>query len=131
MQPELFYETLNDAATAVVMALGGYKKVGAMLWPESGVEASANRLRDCLNSSRREVLHPDQVLFLMRQGKRAGCHSLAAFMMRDCGYADPQPIEPEDEKAELMRQFNASAALIQKIAVRLESLGGPVLKVAA
>ena len=49
-----------------------------------------------------------------------------AFICRDLGYSDPQPIEPEDERAALQRQFIESTALLVKMAERIEDLARPV-----
>jgi hypothetical protein len=45
---------------------------------------------------------------------------------RDLGYADPVPIEPEDERAALQRQFIESTANLLKMAARIEELARPV-----
>jgi hypothetical protein len=127
-QAPLFDDSLLDACTTVVKALGGFKVVGPTFWPEKTSEEAANHLRDCLNVDRRSVLHPEQILMLMRMGKKSGCHALAAYMLRDCGYADPVPIEPEDEKARLMREFNTNTKALLAMATRIEALGGPQLK---
>ena len=45
-QYELIHETLNEAMTDAVRALGGSKKVGALLWPAKPVDEAKNRLND-------------------------------------------------------------------------------------
>ena len=42
MQAEMpFYESAEEALSAAVQHLGGAKQVGAMLWPDLGVELAA------------------------------------------------------------------------------------------
>jgi hypothetical protein len=46
---------------------------------------------------------------------------MATYELRAAGYADPQPIEPEDERARLQREYVAAVrtltALTQKLGV--------------
>lgn len=126
--PALFHESLNDALREVVQAFGGFKKVGAAMRPEKSAEEAGRWIADALNPDRREHFDPDQVLWLLREGRAAGIHSAANFLMRESGYADPTPIEPEDERARLQREFIAAAESVQIIADRLTRLG---FKVAA
>lgn len=126
--PALFHESLNEALREVVQALGGFKKVGAAMRPEKSAEEAGRWIADALNPDRREHFDPDQVLWLLREGRAAGIHAGANYLMRESGYADPTPIEPEDERARLQREFIAAAATIQTIADRMARLG---IKVAA
>lgn len=122
MQSSLFCESIGEALLEVVKAAGGPKRVGPELWPEFPPEQAAQKLRDCLNPDRREKLSPEQVVWLMRLGRQTGCHSAAIYMNRECGYADPVPVEPEDERAALQREFIEASKLMQKVAQRLEAL---------
>lgn len=126
--PALFHETAADALREVVQALGGMKAVGAQMRPERAADVAARWVADCLNPDRAERFDPDQVLWLLREGRRIGCHAAANFLMREAGYADPTPIEPEDERARLEREFIAAAKGLSGIADRLARLG---VKVAA
>jgi hypothetical protein len=119
-QLELMHESFNDALVATVMALGGYKKVGPVMRPELPVEQAANWLRDCLNPSRREKLNPEQTLLVMKFGRQAGVHAAAAFAMRECGYSDPDPVEPEDEMALLQRAWLEGRKRDEQLVARME-----------
>ena len=55
-------------------------------------------------------------------GFTAAARAAANFLMREAGYADPQPIEPEDERARLEREFIEAAKGVQAIAARLTRL---------
>lgn len=122
MQTSLFCESVAEALLEVVKGTGGYKAVGPELWPELPQEQAAQKLRDCLNPDRREKLSPEQVLWIARRGRHQGCHAVMAYFARECGYADPLPIEPEDERAALQRDFIEASKTMQKMAARLEAL---------
>lgn len=119
-QQTLFFEDVNEAIKALVQYLGGPKKVGPMLRPELTIDAAATYMRDCINHERREKLSPEQLILLMKKGREAGCHVLMGFMADDAGYKTPEPLEPLDEAAELMRQYIATAEAMKTIAARME-----------
>lgn len=122
-QGELFYETLTDALRATVDALGGPKVVGVMLWPEMGLDEARRRLLDCLNPDRQHRLDPDRLLRLMKLSREKGVHIAIAWILAELGYATPQPIEPEDQQAELIRQFNRAAETVSAMGERILRLG--------
>ena len=96
--------------------------MGAALWPELPVDHAAGKLRDCLNPDRRERLSPEQLNLIGRLGRQQGCHSLALHLMREWGYADPAPVEPEDEIARLQREFVEATKALGMLANRIESI---------
>lgn len=51
-----------------------------------------------------------------------GCHAYAEFIANDLGYADPVPLSPTDEAAELKRQFIESTRTLAAMATRIEQL---------
>lgn len=121
----LMHESISDALRETVQCCGGYKAVGLMLWPEMAADHAAGKLRDCLNPDRRERLTPEQVCLLLHLGREHGCHSAMHYIARSAGYAEPQPVEPEDERAGLMREYVEAARAMQRIAERIESLAVP------
>ena len=126
--PALFHETLLDALREVVHVLGGTKAVGAKMRPEKGADTAGKWVSDCLNADRAERFDPEQVLYLLRAGRAAGCHAAANYLMREAGYADPTPVEPEDERARAQRDFEAAVKTLGTVTDRLARLG---VKVAA
>lgn len=114
-QVPLFVEDLNEALRATINALGGYKSVGVELRPEKTAVDAGKWLADCLNPDKRDKLDPEQLAYIRRKARQAGCHVLAAFEMQDAGYAPPVAIEPEDERAALIRQFNESVKALEVI----------------
>lgn len=130
MNPSLFHESLADALRECIVSCGGMKAVGTLLWPEKEADTAGRRLSDCLNDSKPEKLAPEQVLLILRLAREKGCHAGMVYIARDLGYADPQPIEPEDEKAKLQREYIEAARSMSKLAQRIERLESPVRAVA-
>lgn len=122
-QDALFYESLNDALDAVVKACGGAKAVACKMWPEKTPDAAHRLLLACLNEGRVEKLSPEHVLFLLRMGRERGSHAAINFLCRESGYADPQPIDADDEKLRLQREFIEAQKAMQSLATRMEKIG--------
>jgi hypothetical protein len=51
------HETISDALREIIQTVGGYKQVGAAMWPEMPADHAAGKLRDMLNPERRERWH--------------------------------------------------------------------------
>lgn len=122
-QAALFSEDFNDALKDAIRALGGTKEVGKGLRPEMAADAAGAWLKDCLNPTRRERLSPEQVLWILRESRKVGCHSAMNFLADEAGYVRPAPLEPQDEAAQLQRAFIESVQQQRRIAERLERLG--------
>ncbi|HEY9096438.1 MAG TPA: hypothetical protein VIN35_11885 [Hydrogenophaga sp.] len=122
-QVPLFVEDYNEAIRATVQALGGFKKVGAEMKPDLAPDAAGRWLADCCNDAKREKLAPTELAYLRRRARIEGVHILACFEAREAGYADPQPITPEDEKAKLEREFITAAKAFQTLFHRMERAG--------
>jgi hypothetical protein len=75
-----------------------------------------------LNASRDERLSYDQAFKIMREAKKVGCHAAMYYITQLIGYSEPLPIDPEDEKAKLQREFIAASKVMETIANRLGSL---------
>lgn len=124
----MFVEDLNEAIRATVNALGGNKSVGVAMRPEKSAVDAGKWLADCLNPSKRDRLDPEQLAYIRRKAREAGCHILASFEMREAGYSRPVPVAPEDEAAELQREFITAVKALEGIQQRLARNG---LQVAA
>lgn len=122
MQPPLFVESYYDALYATVLACGGHKKVGVALRPDLAADAAGRWLADCCNPQIDRELHPLQLAQLRRLARDMEVHTLAAFEMQDAGYAEPQPISPEDERAELERRVISSLGEFKQLVARLENV---------
>lgn len=121
VQAPLFHEDIYDAIKTVVMALGGSKKVGHMLWSTKQPAQAGELLNNCLNPTRPEKLDPEQLLFLMVQGQRIGCHAITEFIGQHAGYR-LIPVKPEDEKEDLRKQVVQVGRELGRMFARLEEL---------
>ena len=115
-------ESFNDALIECVKAAGGSKVVGSKLWPEKMADAAQRHLLNCLQDGRAEHLKPDQVLFILRLARDAGCHTGMHFLAHELSYSQPEPVTPRDEVAELQRQFLEASRAMQAMAARMEQL---------
>lgn len=116
-------ESLNQALIECVKASGGSKVTGALLWPEKTINDAQRLLLACLNDERNEKLTPDQSLLIIKEAKTKGCHVGIEYLCSALGYSVPTPIEPEDEKAKLMREFIAAQKAMSAITDRLANVG--------
>jgi hypothetical protein len=121
--PSLFVESIDEAVAEVAHACGGRKALAVSMWPSLPVRDAHNRFDACCNPERREQFHPSDLLYIARRGREAGCHSLMLFIARETGYSDPQPLEPEDERANLQREFIRAQKGLEALAKRMERAG--------
>lgn len=119
-QPALFHESINDALRELVMSLGGTKAMGSRMRPELPADHAGRWLNDCLNDSRREHLTPEQLMWLLAEGRKAGIHGAMSYVNSGCGYSVPLPVDPEDERAKLQREYIEAARAMQHLAERIE-----------
>lgn len=123
-QMPLFYDTYEDAIRDCVTALGGNKAVGNVLWPALPADEAGRKLAHCLNPEKREKLDLGELRLIRREARKAGVHILAHYEARDAGYTEPQPLNPEDEAAQLQREFIASVKALEAIQARMGQLQG-------
>lgn len=112
--------SINEALVECIRSAGGSKQVGPQLWPEKTPEAAQRMLLDCLNEDRAARLNPDQFVMVLRMARAKGCHVGIHFLADELGYTHPEPIEPRDEAADLMRSFVAAIELQAELAKRME-----------
>lgn len=124
IQTALFHEDIYDALWDVVKYLGGAKRVGHDMEPKKSPEQAGRWLANCLDKSRAEKLDPEQVLYLLRRGREEGCHIAMAYINRECCYAEPVPVAPEDEKARLQREYVEAVKTIKTLGDQLAKMQG-------
>ena len=127
MQSELFHESIEDALGATINAIGGFKKVSSDLWPTMKLATAYSRLKACLDETKNEKLTPGEIEMLVRAGREHGVHYYMRYMAQSCGYHEPVPAEPEDERDILQRDFIQATKHLDTIYKRLERLQGPTL----
>lgn len=131
-QPALFHESINDALRELVASMGGTKLVGSRMRPELPADHAGRWLNDCLNESRREHLTPEQVMWLLREGRQIGAHGAMGWIAGEAGYTAPQPLEPDDERSQLQREYIEAAKHMAKVAERIERVAAmPNIRAAA
>lgn len=121
-QERLFHDDIKDAIGTAVKALGGYKKVGHMLRPNMKMESAYAWLKECTTQGGDQDLDPLELMTLIRESRKVGCHSIVQYICQDASYEPPKPKEPEDEMAELKREFIESVKRQERIAERLGEL---------
>jgi hypothetical protein len=119
-QQALFHEDVNSAIQGLVAALGGSKVVGSRLYPDLTPDSAARRLLDAINPDRAQQLSQTQFLTLLRWGREAGYHGVMEYLAEEAGYTRPAPRSPEEERADLQRQYIESVRLMEQIARRLQ-----------
>lgn len=121
MQIPLFHESYEDAIRDTVKALGGNKVVGHMLWPALPVDDAGRKLAHCLNTEKREKLDLGELRLIRHAARKEGIHILAFFECRDAGYSQPQPVNQEDEAAQLQKDFIAAVRSLEGIQARMKA----------
>lgn len=119
-QPALFLTDVYDALSDLIRVLGGPKSVGIKLRPEKPADEAAKWVKDCLNRERREKFDPEQVLWLLKCAKAIGHHDAINYLCGECGYSNPQPIEPEDELGRMLREYLEISGRQEKLAPKIE-----------
>lgn len=113
------YDDLNDALKGAIKALGGFKAVGQLLWPEiEKAETAAQKLRDCVNADRRERLTPEQFVMILRLARDKNFHASMDYVAQQIGYK-ATPVNPADVDAELQRNFIDAVAQLAEMGNRL------------
>ncbi|WP_246189321.1 hypothetical protein [Pseudoxanthomonas kalamensis] len=115
----MFYDTYEDAIRDCVTALGGFKQVGNMLWPAMPADDAGRKLAACLNTDKREKLDLGELRLIRRTARQSGVHILAHYEARDAGYTEPQPLNPEDEAAQLQREFVSAVKALEVLQKRM------------
>ena len=115
--------TPSEVLKQAVIRLGGSKHVGGLLWPEKETTQAARLLCNCLDDNRAEKLSPDQALLILKKANEAGYHDAMHTICDMLGYSKPTPIEPQDERAQLQKEFIAAKDVIVSLMGRMEKLG--------
>lgn len=115
IQEPLWHDSLEDAIRATVDAVGGPKHVASELWLSRKIDDGARYLHHCLDSDRPEKLSLGEILWIAKEGRGKGVHTVVSYLCSELGYAPPQPLQPEDEQAELQRQFIRAVEALETI----------------
>ena len=119
-QTPLFYESIHDAVREVVRVLGGAKAVGHMLWPGKSMQDAQTRLLNCLDHNRPDKLGPEELMVLLRKGREAECHVLMRYLNQECGYDEPRPLDPKEERDKAVEAVQSATEALTRALALLE-----------
>lgn len=122
-QEPLFIEDWREAVRHTAARVGGAKELGHQLWPNKSPDEAARWLADCLNPDRPAKMDPDEFLRVIRIGREHGCHLLVTHIADFCGYTVPSPVEPEDQRDALYREFVEQVRRLDHITSALRQKG--------
>lgn len=88
-QEPLFYDDFRGAIRHLVGALGGPKKVGALLRPTLAPQSAANWVNDCLNPERDTKFDLEDIASLLAKGRALGIHCALWQLCDETGYERP------------------------------------------
>ena|ERR1700738_4585349 len=118
-QVALFHDSIFDAIGAAVQAAGGVKKVAAEVWPALSQDIASARLRSALNPEHAQKLCPSELLLIAKMARDAGSHDVMNYLAAELDY-QIRPIEPEDARAQLQRQFTDGVVRLEQLVKRLQ-----------
>lgn len=117
---ELFHESWEDALREDIQACGGAKVVAAKLWPEKTPDAAHRLLLDCLNELRPERLDPGRLRMLLKMAREKHSYAGINWLLRELAYDDARPVEPQDKREQLQRDFVQATKSLQALAAQIE-----------
>ncbi len=122
-QLSLVVEDIHEALAEIVRALGGNEAVGVRLYPERTPAAAATFVRNATSPTRAERFNPEQVWLLFVWARQAGFHNAKRWFDESTGYVPGEPLEPDDERAKLQRDFIESVNRQADLVARMERIG--------
>lgn len=128
------YAAMEAAAVAIAAATDRKNKnawaqiVGHMLFPHKDPIEAGRYFADCINPNRKETLDPQELIWLMREAKRVGCHILHDFVCEESEYQKGLPVEAEDELADLQLKIDATARTFKEQIDRYERAAARIAK---
>lgn len=124
------YESEEDALRDAVLHAGGFKSIGATLWPDMSGDAAGRKLADCLNADRSHTLRYGQISFIIKRAHDAGYHAPFQWWAQQCGY-EAKVIEPAAQVDRAIETV-ATATRALELAVRhLSKLQSPAVQIVA
>lgn len=119
-QDKLFYESaLQAVEIAIAESAFTYKQVASHLWPAKKPDTAYARLKACLNDDKDEKFSFEEIIEICKHIDR---YDPLYFFADECSHSRGEPCAPEDEAANLQREFIASAKRMENIAARIEKL---------
>ena len=116
-QAALFHDSIYDALGADVAAIGGIKKTAALLWPN--ISDASGRLRACLSLEHAQKLDIEEILAIKRLARDVGSFATVNYEAQELAFK-VEWIKPEDERAQLQREFIEMGKRMEQLARRLQ-----------
>jgi len=120
----LFYDDhFNALASAVDNNVHGwpFKQVAAAMWPAMKSESAYARLKSCINPEKDEKLDLAETRHLCQI---TGRFEPLYWLCDELHHARPAQRSPEDQQAELVREFIAASERMQKLGSMITANGG-------
>lgn len=121
-QSRLIDESEDDIWEAVIIALGGYKKVSGWLWPNLKQETAYARLKNCFREDKDENLSWHDRKRILKAGREAGCHLAMHYLCNELLYDEPKPADRHRLKQEIKTQINIQVDRLEALLDRAERL---------
>lgn len=119
-KPFPFHETAEDATSSAIIRSGkSFKEVAHETWPSMPIDTAYARLKNCLRHDAREKLLADEHVFI---ANLVGEFDFLFYVAQKCHHTQPNPVEPEDEKAQLYREVISAVKRSEQLAQRLGDL---------
>ena len=118
-QPDLWYDSLTGALLATVEQLGP-KKVASALWPSMSVDDARRKLLNSLNPDRAEKLSTEELEHILRMAREQEIHTAMLYLTDTLSYQPARPVEPDDEKARLQREYIQAVKTLEELTKRIE-----------
>jgi len=113
-QDALFYDDLRGALRHLVAALGGAKRVGALLRPTLSLGRAENWVNDCLNPNRDTKFDLEDLAAVLRAGRDTGVHCAFWQLCDEAKYQRPDIATPlTDAQKIAARRVRAALELAQ------------------
>ena len=119
-QELLWQDSLADALSSGIERAGGFKRIGAELWPEKTAQEAGKELQRCLNADRREKLSLEQIELILRRIREAECMVPFAYINQTNDLEPPKAITKETARERLQREYIAAVQTLGKITDRME-----------
>ena len=117
-QKPLFYDDWRDALRTAIRDSGKpWKEVALHLWPDMKMDSAYARLKSCLGESGDQKLDFGQAIALMRF---CGQYDALYHACDELDHDRPAIRAPQDEMAELMRDYIRAAESMKRTAERIE-----------
>lgn len=118
-QPDLWYDSLSGALLATVEALGP-KKVASALWHLMSVDDARRKLLNSLNPERNEKLGLEEIEHILKMAREREIHTAMLYLTDALHYQPARPVEPDDEKARLQREYVQAVKTLEELTKRIE-----------